>query len=154
MAFVGTGPRPAMNTVNSMQEPKTSCVAEVQATASVGQFASVAEIGYRRNGRRALICFRTTHGYTGTCFDFEEKDRPTVRLVGMWDKDLQKVFKMRSVLCIKRQAAPLHPAAGHHRQHDQGVQHQSDLGYRDTVHAGRRAAVTLLRQTDLIVSRS
>ena len=50
------------------------------------------------------------------------------RLVGMTHKELQDVYK--TALSDDGRQAALHPAAGHHRQHDQGVQRQRDLGDR------------------------
>ena len=61
----------------------------------------------------------------------------------------------RSSCASTRQAASscLHPAAGHHRQHDQGVQHQRDVGHR--LRRARRAdaAATSRRPTDRTASR-
>ena len=74
-----------------------------------------------------------------------------VRVVGMSIDELQDAFKIRIDPATEDR---LHAAAGHHRQHDQGVQHQRDVGDRATARSGRRPAAISRRPTVRTASRS
>ena len=87
-------------------------------------------------------------------------DFGNVRLVGMTSDELQDAFKLRF---DDAQQAGVHAAAGHHRQHGPGVQHQRDIrhrlqrsgradgplpraGERSGLHRSRRPATRRLRR--------
>ena len=63
-----------------------------------------------------------------------------VRVVGMIDRRAAAT-RSRSA-STRRHRHRLHAAAGHHRQHDQGLQHERDLGRPATARSARRPAAT------------